>query len=109
MNDMHEKQIEIEANPFKSKAFAAAITNTDAHTIVEHCMDEIISGIHLTTMDLPFYCAAFEMLKSSLMTRMDNRDMDMYSLIMETSKVFTMSKDEYIKEDDTEEDNPDEE
>lgn len=104
-NNSHEQELTIDANPLNSKSIRAAILGMNPHLIVRACMDEIASGINLNMADLPFYAAAFEILRTSISTRFDEGDQKIYNKLIETAQVYTYTQTERPS---TEEDNPDE-
>lgn len=107
-NNSHEQEIRIDANPLTSKSIRAAVLGLSPHTIVTACMEEITSGIKLNLADLPFYAAAFEILRSSISTHFDEGDTKIYSKIMETAQVFTYTQHQHQQDTDTDEDESDE-
>lgn len=104
-NNSHEQELRIDANPLTSKAIRAAMLRMNPHLIVRACMDEIASGIKLNMSDLPFYAAAFEILRTSISTRFDESDQKVYNKLLETAQVYTYTQTENQS---TKEDNPDE-
>lgn len=103
-NNSHEQEIRIDGNPINSKSIRAAILGLSPHTIVTACMEEITSGIKLNLADLPFYAAAFEILRSSISTHFNENDTKIYSKIMETAQVFTYTQHEHQHQQDTDTD-----
>ena len=104
-DNKHEQELIIDANPLNSKSIRAAILNANPHLIVRACMTEISSSIKLNVADLPFYAAAFEILRTSISTSFDEDDQRIYNALLETSKVFTFTTSDA---DDNEESDPDE-
>ena len=100
-----EQEIRIDANPITSKSLRAALLNVNPHMIVNDCMEEIISGLNLNILDLPFYAAAFEILRTSISTKFDKSDQQVYNKLLETSQIYTFTQTERpdTKGDDTNE------
>ena len=106
-NNSHEQELTIDANPLTSKSLKAAILNVNPHLIVRACMEEIAAGIKLNVFDLPFYAAAFEILRTSISTRFDESDQKTYNKLMKTAQVYTYTQTQ-TERPSTEEDSPDE-
>lgn len=104
-NNSHEQELRIDANPLTSKVIRAAIVGMNPHLIVRACMEEIAAGIKLNIFDLPYYAAAFEILRTSISTRFDESDQKIYNKLLETAQVYTYTQTENQN---TKEDNPDE-
>ena len=100
-NRKHETQITIDANPFNSKALVIGLLKEgDLHQVVELCMDEIVQGVQLNVLDIPFYVAALDILSTSLKSRLDEQDQKMYNKIMKHSDVCTIHGDRIHTHDD---------
>lgn len=106
-NNSHEQELRIDANPLASKSLKAAILGVNPHLIVRACMDEIAASVKLNIYDLPFYAAAFEILRTSISTHFDESDQGIYNKLIETAQVYTYTQTQ-TERPSTEEDNPDE-
>lgn len=102
-NNPHEQELRIDANPFNSKSLKAALLQVDPSTLVEDCIEEITAGVKLNILDLPFWAAAFEILRTSISTQFGESDQQIYNELMKSAQVYT-----YRARPQNREDNPDE-
>lgn len=84
----------VDCNPINSKALLGIVTKMSAPEIVSMCMSEILSGVHLNTMDLPFYAAACDVIKSTLMQRFSDSDKELYNNIIKNAKTIVVDAEE---------------
>lgn len=99
----HDTKVIIDANPFNSKAMQGILKLMNAHQITNICIEEIVKGINLNIVDMPFYVAAFDILSTSLKSRLDESDKEMYDQIMRESKIYTLHADK-LHDHDTDDD-----
>lgn len=106
-NNSHDQEcvhmLRIDGNPLNSKSLKAALLQTNPHTLVESCLEEIAAGIKLNTLDLPFWAAAFEILRTSISTQFDESDQQVYKRLMESAQVYTYKTKPQNKEGDSDE------
>ena len=84
----------VDCNPINSKALLGIVTHMSAPEIVNLCMSEILSGIHLNTMDLPFYAAACDVIKSTLIQEFSDSDKELYDNIIKNAKTIVVDANE---------------
>ena len=99
----HDSRVTIDSNPFNSKAMLGVLKLMNAHQITSICIDEIAQGINLNILDMPFYVAALDILSTSLKSRLDESDKEMYDQIMCESKIYTLHADK-LHDHDTDDD-----
>lgn len=99
----HEHMLRIDGNPLTSKVLKAALLMVNPHILVEACIEEIATGIKLNALDLPFWAAAFEILRTSISTDFDESEQQVYNKLLESAQVYT-----YRTKSPNKEDNPDE-
>ena len=87
-------EFNVECNPINSKALLGIVTKMSASEIVSMCMSEILSGVHLNTMDLPFYAAACDVIKSTLVQKFSDSDKELYNNIIKNTKTIVVDAEE---------------
>lgn len=80
----------VDCNPITSKALLGIITHMPVPEIVHMCIAEILSGIQLNSLDLPFYAAACDVVKSALMQKFSDSDKELYDNIIKNARTIVV-------------------
>lgn len=110
-NIHHDQRITIDSNPANSvllqKSIEYILTDSNpvqaAFDTVDESISMFYSGTTLNTFDVPCYLAALDIMRQSLMTLCDERDLEMYNKLKEHSVVntFHMNHEEDTDNEDT--------